>query len=297
MSCRSAIIAMTCLVLGTASCSRRTGATAAGPGQHEPQAKAATDPVPAAVRSSATPGTSLTNACAEFASALVNVLADRPVSLAVLPLPNGDGERTPCSDYLADRVAAALLSHSLQVVDRQSLEAASVEIDLGAAYDNPARAVEIATVDTLILGRYTLTGGMLAMDIKAVEVRSNDLLLSREFQVLPDKRARRLAFSAASPETDAGHASVQEVGDRVHITASYTEIGAAQLRLLDRARQRMRRTLADYLRNALGCELSPLDVEEIYRRGTELDCRFRAHSITLEMEFGASQCQDDHDKL
>lgn len=216
--------------------------------------------------------------------------------MAVLPIASTRGGRTPCSDYLADLISAALLSHSIRVVDRQSFKAVLDEIDLTSTFEAPAAKLNIIPADVIVVGRYSLVDGRLNMHLKAVDVRSNSLLLTRLLWFVPDVLTRHLAFSSDFPTMGSEPVRVHEVGDGIRITASFTEAGANQLRLLDRARQVIRRTLADYLRDALGCNLSPDDVERVYRRGTEVDCMFRGHSVNLEMEFGGIQCRSEYEE-
>ena len=229
--------------------------------------------------------------CQEFSSALSERLADQSANIAVLPLLDDHGRTTGCSSYLADQLLAALLQQSLQVADRQSLKASLTEIDLASVFENPKALPHIAAIDVLIVGRYALVGGYLEMDLKAVEVRTNNLLLLESTAARADRRVRRLALSSAESVGESEQTSVEEHGNMLRVRASYGEDGADTLRLLDRVRQRIRRTLAGYLRDGLGCEVSMEELESIYRRGSEIDCEFRSNIVTLEMQFGVEECR------
>lgn len=236
----------------------------------------------------AVPDRSLSTICNQFAVTVCSKLnRSRPV-VAVLPIADADGRLTPCSEYLADELLSAFLSVSAQAVDRQSLEAVLTEIDLGAAFDRPQQVARIARADVLVVGRYVLAAGALALSVKAVEVSTNRLVHLATDEVRAGRRVRQLAFVGIDGPEDAGAVQVREVQDGVRIRATYTEAGAGQLRLLDRVRQTVRRLHARYLREAMGLELSAEEIEERFRRGVEADCRFDRDSVTLEMEFGVS---------
>lgn len=290
MRSRSRVIIAVYVVIVSAGCNKRADPVATGPPQKKPQSapvppsgsqqentqRAAVDPLPAAG--------------ADFANALQVALGERRAGIAILPFPDGRGQLTPGSDYLADRVQAALLAKQMKVMDRQSVKAAIAEIDIGAVFDGGSPAPRFAAADLLVVGRYSLAGGLLQLNLKAVDVATNTLLLLRTYELRPDARLRQLAFSTSAMNAPGEEARVEERGGAVRITATYREPHADQLRLLDRVRQRIRRVLASYLRDARGCEGNPDEVEKWYRRGTEIDCQFRDHSVTLQMEFGDIQC-------
>ncbi len=291
----TALVVMVCSAGWSASCSHSDRRRDVAPDRPQLPSQRPIDTLAGPEEPESTPGGTLETACAEFATRLVEALPDRQVRVAVLPLADSTGGVAAGSHFLADQLAAALLSRSLLVADRASLQAVLEEIDLASTYDNPLPALAIAPADVLVVGRYDLAAGVLTVDLKAVEVHSNRLLLVHPMRARPDQRLRRLTFSLPLSGPHEGDIEFRELGDRVRIAAAYTEVGAGQLRLLDRVRQKLRQGLAAYLRDALGCEFAPDEVEEIYRRGTEVDCQFGPQSVHLEMEFGAQPCSGDLD--
>ncbi|UCG16194.1 MAG: hypothetical protein JSV19_12955 [Phycisphaerales bacterium] len=234
----------------------------------------------------AAPDRGVSAICKQFAETACRKLDRSQPVVAVLPIADADGRLTPCSDYLADELLAAFLSVSAQAVDRRSLEAVLTEIDVGAAFDRPQQVARIARADVLVVGRYALAAGELAMSVKAVDVSTNRLVHLVSDQVRAGRRVRQLAFVGIGGSEGGGAVQVREVEGGVRIRASYTEAGAGQFRLLDRVRQKVRRLHARYLRDAVGLDLSAEGIEERFRRGVEADCRFDGDSVTLEMEFG-----------
>ena len=281
------VVVLGCVLLG---CGCRHSRSSSDGMQSAPDV----DSVPGGVASpgSATaqpmPDRDVSTICKEFAATACRKLDRSQPVVAVLPIADAEGRLTPCSDYLADELLSAFLSVSAQAVDRGSLEAVLTEIDLGAAFDRPQQVARITRAGVLVVGRYALAAGELAMSVKAVDVSTNRLVYLVSDQVRAGRRLRQLAFVGIDGAEDSGAVQVREVQGGVRIRASYTEAGAGQFRLLDRVRQRIRLAHARYLRDAVGLDLPADDIEDRFRRGVEIDCRFDRDSVILEMEFGVN---------
>jgi hypothetical protein len=274
---RSLIVALA-LTLALCACGKRASAPAPQPAR-EPQPARAPTPHPAP------PPPTAADPLATFTAKLATRVTPAETVVAVLPI-SADGRATGLSNHLADRVQAALLDAGFRVVDRGSLPAAIMEIDLGRAFEAPSAATALTAADLLIVGRYALTGGKLHVDLKAVAVASNEILAIESFHTDPTPHERELAFAALQSRADPGATSVREHDGKILVRAAYKEAGGDKFHLLDRVRQRIRAGLAAYVRDALGRTLSPEELDRLYRRGREVDCHFDRGAVTLEMEFG-----------
>lgn len=282
---RGSVLIATVAILSLSACENR----------HEPVEQVPPTPeTPLKQPPSSRPLPSPLAAADSFASEVRQLLKDSGAQTAVLPPVDERTNRiSPCSTALADLLVDALVRAGLGVVDRETLARSWEEIDLAAAFDNTAPAADIAPADLLVVGRYNLVAGNLELRVKAVEVRTNRLVLTRALVMHPDARLKSLATQTTQSATPGRDVSVDQKGSIVQITASHAEPGADTLRLLDRVRQKQRRALGDYLREAMGCKMSADELEQLFLNGRESDCRFGDGEVTLVMEFGVEACMGD----
>jgi hypothetical protein len=225
------------------------------------------------------------DACRTFAGELAERVSDGRRVAAVLPLTDGTGRATACSELLAGQVMVALRDASFEVADRQLLQAVLEEHDLASVFERGPGPGQIAGADLLVAGRFALAAGRVSLQLKAIEVATNQLVHYGFYTAVPDESL--LAVVVAPPRPTGGGESPQvtrtEAG--VRIRASYAEAGADEFRLLDRVRQDIRRTLRWYLADVIGRGPAETNADDLFRRGRETDCVFGRGTVTLEMEF------------
>ncbi len=184
---------------------------------------------------------------------------------------------------------AELVSTSHRVVDRQSLKAVVDELDIAALFDNPAKATRLTMADIVVVGRYAVERGYLHLALKGVAVRSAELVCLGRYNVPVDASIRPYVPVPHNLAPRGEGMKVWEAQGGVRIRASHREPGADELRLLDRARQHIRRALQWYLVDVAGIRADAETVDKRFRAGREIDCCFRSESVTLEMEFKVRQ--------
>jgi hypothetical protein len=224
-----------------------------------------------------------------FTAACCSAFEEESPRIVILPPISTQGTLTPCSDYLADEATRTFIDARAIVLERQHLNSLLDEIDIQAVFNGNGISTEIPSAHVLIVGRYSLVGGAFSLDLKAVEVSTSKVIVSLRSQLRTDRQIRQLAFTATPRREGSQDIHVEELAHSLRIKASYNEIGASELRLLDRVRQRIRRALSDYQDNAFGGSLTPDQLDDMFRRGSEVDCAFGRDSVTLEMEFGDTE--------
>jgi len=223
--------------------------------------------------------------CHTFARELADRLLDGRRVAAVLPLTDGDRLVSASSDLLAEQVMVALRDAAFEVADRQLLQAVLQEQDLAGVFEQGRSPRQLAGADLLVAGRFALAGGRVSLQLKAIDVATNPLIHYGSYAATPDESL--LAVLAAPPAPAGGGEAprVTRTDTGIRIRASYAEAGADSFRLLDRARQDIRRTLRWYLLDVVGKSPAQANAEEVFRTGQETDCAFGQGSVILEMEF------------
>ncbi|MBN1513091.1 MAG: hypothetical protein JXB13_13840 [Phycisphaerae bacterium] len=224
-------------------------------------------------------------ACHAFARELAVRFPEGRRVAAVLPLNAGDHRLTASSDLLAEQVMVALRDASFEVADRQLLQAVLQEQDMAGVFEQGQSPRRLAGADVLVAGRFALATGRVSLQLKAIDVATNQLVHYGSYAAVPDDNLLALLATPPAPAGGGEAPQITRTDTGVGIRATYREAGADSFRLLDRVRQEIRRSLRWYLVDVVGKSAAQADADEVFRSGRETDCAFGQGAVILEMEF------------